>query len=250
MAKIFDKIVQSATEPSKNDIWLKDGQLKAFQNGQWESLSPQGQGGQGGGEVPGEVSSEHPVKIIELTQEEVMTGKELDITVEEYLKHSWIIRAKNGPLVFNFKLDSVAMYTDMGKTYVEDVYTYIFNNTYNQMFTISIMYGLHDEDSTISLTSLNCANNYGQINFILSDVNTNKAVLNDAILNHTYSAQLSIKNINIIGTYCNGIFTGFAEGKIKQYNINAETGEVSEKLSIDIETLAGLEARIAALEGV
>lgn len=41
MAKIFDKIVQSATEPSKNDIWLKDGQLKAFQNGQWKSLSPQ-----------------------------------------------------------------------------------------------------------------------------------------------------------------------------------------------------------------
>lgn len=45
MAKIFDKIVQSATEPSKNDIWLKEGQLKAFQNGQWKSLSPQVQGG-------------------------------------------------------------------------------------------------------------------------------------------------------------------------------------------------------------
>lgn len=50
MAKIIDKIVQSATEPSKNDLWLNDGQLKAFQNGQWKPLSPQGQGGQGGGE--------------------------------------------------------------------------------------------------------------------------------------------------------------------------------------------------------
>lgn len=45
MAKIFDKIVQSATEPSKNDIWLKDGQLNAFQNGQWKSLGLQDAGG-------------------------------------------------------------------------------------------------------------------------------------------------------------------------------------------------------------
>lgn len=40
MAKIIDKIVESSTAPSKNDLWLNDGQLKAYQGGKWKSLSP------------------------------------------------------------------------------------------------------------------------------------------------------------------------------------------------------------------
>ena len=45
MAKIIDKIVQSATEPSKNDLWLHDGKLQANLKGKWESIG----GGSGGG---------------------------------------------------------------------------------------------------------------------------------------------------------------------------------------------------------
>ena len=45
MAKIIDKIVQSATEPSKNDLWLHEGSLKANLKGKWESIG----GGSGGG---------------------------------------------------------------------------------------------------------------------------------------------------------------------------------------------------------
>lgn len=45
MAKIIDKIIQSATEPSKNDLWLHEGSLKANLKGKWESIG----GGSGGG---------------------------------------------------------------------------------------------------------------------------------------------------------------------------------------------------------
>lgn len=38
MSKVYNKIVQSNTEPSKNDIWLKDGQMKAFGKEGWKSV--------------------------------------------------------------------------------------------------------------------------------------------------------------------------------------------------------------------
>jgi hypothetical protein len=38
MSKVYNKIVQSNTEPSKNDIWLKDGQMKTFGKEGWESI--------------------------------------------------------------------------------------------------------------------------------------------------------------------------------------------------------------------
>lgn len=38
MAKIYNKIVESTTEPSKEDLWLKEGKIKKFKNG-WEDIS-------------------------------------------------------------------------------------------------------------------------------------------------------------------------------------------------------------------
>jgi hypothetical protein len=38
MSKVYNKIVQSNTEPSKNDIWLKDGQMKTFGKEGWKSV--------------------------------------------------------------------------------------------------------------------------------------------------------------------------------------------------------------------
>lgn len=39
MSKVYNKIVQSNTEPSKNDIWLKDGQMKTFGKEGWKPVS-------------------------------------------------------------------------------------------------------------------------------------------------------------------------------------------------------------------
>jgi hypothetical protein len=38
MALIYNKIVESNTEPSPNDIWLKDGKLKHYKGG-WKDIS-------------------------------------------------------------------------------------------------------------------------------------------------------------------------------------------------------------------
>lgn len=38
MSKVYNKIVQSNTEPSKNDIWLKDGQMKTFGKEGWKPV--------------------------------------------------------------------------------------------------------------------------------------------------------------------------------------------------------------------
>lgn len=38
MSKVYNKIVQSNTEPSKNDIWLKDGQMKTFGKEGWKTV--------------------------------------------------------------------------------------------------------------------------------------------------------------------------------------------------------------------
>ena len=38
MSKVYNKIVQSNTEPSKNDVWLKDGQMKTFGKEGWKPI--------------------------------------------------------------------------------------------------------------------------------------------------------------------------------------------------------------------
>lgn len=34
-----ENIVQSESAPNTNSLWLKDGSLKVFNNGSWESIS-------------------------------------------------------------------------------------------------------------------------------------------------------------------------------------------------------------------
>lgn len=255
MAKIFDKIVQSATEPSKNDIWLKDGQLKAFQNGQWESLSPQGQGGQGGGEV----SSEHPVRIIELTQETMGT---FSMPYEEYINN--IIKFKfnisnTGTVldeipqnVFFEKIGSSDYNIDGPHYNTGDVYVLNYR-CYNNKCQF-ILYITTSEDGipveNVRLGSMATYDTYFDEMCLNMDGNdVNLIILQTIDSSKSERALLITRKGNIQGTYYNGTFTAFADGKIQVYDINSETGEVSEKLSIDIETLAGLEARIAALEG-
>lgn len=216
-----------------------------------EELSKLGQNGAGG--EGGEVSTEHPVKIIELTQEELMTGKELDITVEEYLKYTYInikIKSTNIEFIYNCSYQE----SDLGHTYNYDEYilrdrtAHIQNN-----FIITLSYDISNLNDTIYVQPLNYFSAYGDINFVLSNSKaTNLAVLNSAKSDRNYSVILFTGNdfVNdvIKGTYYNGTFTAFADGKIQVYDVNTNTGKISEKLSIDIETLAGLEARIAALE--
>lgn len=38
MSKVYNKIVQSNIEPSKNDIWLKDGKFKTFSKEGWKNI--------------------------------------------------------------------------------------------------------------------------------------------------------------------------------------------------------------------
>ena len=64
MAKIIDKIVKSSKAPSRNDLWLNDGQLKVYQGGKWKSLSPSK-------EVNSETDSNTTIKATSITYQEL-----------------------------------------------------------------------------------------------------------------------------------------------------------------------------------
>ena len=62
MAKIYNKIVESTTEPSKEDLWLKEGKIKKFKNG-WEDIS-----GKSDVKIPTKVSElENDSRFVEST---------------------------------------------------------------------------------------------------------------------------------------------------------------------------------------
>lgn len=198
----------------------------------------------GGGE--GEVSGEHPVKIIELTQE-LMTGKELDITVEQYFKYKFIFKLPDATKILF--LEKEQNYEYDGNTY--DIYIVKNRGWINLNLWLFVKYNINNTNSKISI-ELKYTNVHSDVGFVLdkSTWDFNTMVLSSIPnIPTNINAILSLTNESKIqGTYYNGTFTAFADGKILVYDINSETGEVSEKLSIDIETLAGLEARIAALE--
>lgn len=206
-----------------------------------DELSKLGQGGQGGGEVPGEVSSEHPVKIIELTQEELMGGTELDITVEEYLKYSHIIMCNMDEIKFEFHYKYSYEELDMGSSKVHNVY--IINNKTRSSpskLIVDIYYKNDNLKNTIFINPINIIDSYGDINFNLTDRSNdyNLQIISSINLSKSYSVILFKDGSTIHGNYYNGIFTAFAEGKIQIYNVNSETGAITLSKSIDLLTLA------------
>lgn len=213
-----------------------------------DELSKLGQGGQGGGEV----SVEHPVRIIELTQEEMMTGKELNITVEEYLKYSYIIKSVLDGIKYEFNYKYTDSLGDSNTLYCEDVFIRNEKDIANPTkINITIKYKPDNLKSKISITPIAIVDKYGDVNFNLTTRNNdyNLQIISLTDLSKSYSVILFKDSSIIHGSYYNGTITAFVEGKIKQYNVNPDTGKITESLSIDINTLAGLEARIAALEG-
>lgn len=77
--------------------------------------------------------------------------------------------------------------------------------------------------------------------------NQNKQILESIDITQCY--LFNSDNKLYLSFYNNGTIITFIDNKLKQFEINSETGYMTESLSIDISTLAGLEARIAALEG-
>lgn len=199
-----------------------------------DELSKLGAGGQGGGEVSGE----HPVRIIELTEEELMTGKELDITGKEYLKYHNIIICKTNynKNIFNYEYSYSD--TDMGADYYYDVYCCKMKSDYSELnLCITVRYT--NSENTIWIDQGLPINYKGDINFVLSqNAELNLTIVSECNPNCSYSVILFKDGSTIHGTYHNGTFTAFADGKIQIYNVNSETGEITLSKSIDLTTLA------------
>lgn len=204
-----------------------------------DELSKLGKGGTGGGEV----STEHPVRIIELTPEELITGKELDIAYEEYINSTVIFLIKDdiyltlNKICNGFKLEG----RDLR---IFDVYK---NCIVGQATNVTYIYVEKTSDNKLIITPASVFSVYDDINFYL---NTNGVYINlDIIrlleLDKTYTAKLIFpNNSNIIGSYYNGTFTAFADGKIQIYDVNSETGAITLSKSINPEligTVAKLE---------
>lgn len=93
MAKIYNKIVESTTEPSKEDLWLKEGKIKKFKNG-WEDIS-------GGSNTN---TGEESVDIKDVLENEwlylsyFLRGDKVDVTKEQSdaLKNIKILTIKSG----------------------------------------------------------------------------------------------------------------------------------------------------------
>lgn len=207
-----------------------------------EELSKLGQGEGGGGEV----STEHPVRIIELTQEEFITGKELDIHPSEFFNNEYKIKvAWMDDLKLDFIKSGMHIYSKSNGINIDTYYTTTFVSSDGSKTNMSVIvkavyaqYGQSlriDKGTFVNITDV--------INFSLPNTDI-EYLINDIDQNSNYVVEYD----RMLGNYYNGKFIGFGKGKIQVYDVNSETGEITEKLSIDIETLAGLEARIAALE--
>ena len=220
-----------------------------------DELSKLGLGGQGGGEVSGE----HPVRIIELTEENLGT---FSMPYEEYINNvvKFRINVSNTGTylddipqnVFFEKIGSSIYHIDGPHYKTADVYLLNYNaNSCQVQFTLYINInadGIPVENVGVGAMSLNDTH-FNEICLTTRNTSINLDIIRSIESSYSERALLITRKGNIIGTYYNGTFTAFVEGKIKQYNVNQDTGEITESLSIDISTLAGLEARIAALEG-
>lgn len=77
MSKVYNKIVQSNTEPSKNDVWLKDGQMKTFGKEGWKPVG-------GGSSLDDNTPIKESVDGTELVP--IFDGENKAVSVNELIK--------------------------------------------------------------------------------------------------------------------------------------------------------------------
>ena len=197
-----------------------------------DELSKLGQGGTGGGEV----STEHPVRIIELTQEELYAGKELDITYEEYVNSIIIFNVAAFSYTFNRMCTVIEVEGKNLRTF--DVYK---TKITGDATIASYIYVEKTSDNKLIASPASVFSVDDDVNFYLhaDDKNLNMDLISRLELDKTYTAKLIFSNnSNIIGSYSNGTFTALAESKIQIYNVNSQTGAITLFKSIDLLTLA------------
>lgn len=115
-------------------------------------------------------------------------------------------------------------------------------------FLSSIGYVTYTTDDGINIIEYNVKIDLLQddITFSIDILTDNLLLLHNLILNKTYKCNLISKNyisILVNGEYCNGTITGIKEGKLVQYDINFETGEITLKRTTDLE-LIGSEVKL------
>lgn len=100
--KVIERVIQSAGEPGKNDLWLKEHadevQMYAFYNGQWVPIS--------GGCYCGNTYIDFP--MVNNTEAKLYIAKQLAKAEEDGNIHNCIIRSPMGPgAVEEFRISSV-----------------------------------------------------------------------------------------------------------------------------------------------
>lgn len=214
-----------------------------------EELSKLGQGGAGGGAGEGggtgEVSTEHPVRIIDVYPEEQgIQNISLGITFKEYVNSYIIIRIReeNNVIVLHRKYTRNLIGNQFSDVYVGENKG-IINNKYFAEIHYS---NTTSEDDIMEIYIINVVDPYNDVAFVLdiSYPDRNKIILDNISLYASYGAILVNYNDTVTGNYYNGTFIGFNNGKIQRYDVNSETGEITLQQSINPEligTVAKLE---------
>lgn len=79
---------------------------------------------------------------------------------------------------------------------------------------------IHEESALVDFT-------------LTSNGNANLEIIKDLSAFEEYICKLEITNKNLIGSYHNGVVTTFSEGKVAQYNVSFDNGEISLISSFD-----------------
>lgn len=120
MSKVYNKIVQSNTEPSKNDIWLKDGQMKTFSKEGWKSVG----GGVSEEDLNKLVKGAKEVLYVELTKTQV--DGSFIMSYDDYKNHIVYFTITSGGItLIAEKVFSTAKNSNGSVSYTD---TYLFRN--------------------------------------------------------------------------------------------------------------------------
>lgn len=268
MGKTIDKIVVSSIAPKNTNVLWDDGEnLKIFRNGKWESTSKSNHNNEeyivpdwkaNGGEegyIKNRTHYTTKVNIVTVSKENITStpykiipmdpgvyyeenGVERYVTLKPQYKINnedieWIDFSASGP--------PIQLAHNNGFLYIKDRFNYPRNNFtfWNESITYlsekfipntiarSINYELHHIKLDISKTDSN-----------VTTLNDNSVSLTDRCVCDLYNGYYDKENALIHnGELYNGIITGISGGKLVQYNVNLETGEITLKHEIDIAEL-------------